>query len=162
MRNLDRLCEHFHWRRVVFISTAKTITCVTQISKNYGIPSWSSRHNMVPSFRFNLFSPLLLPFGIKSATVFNWDFPFRRLENINSSVRHQQSCQNHLEQSRICCAETALCKHISTIPSGSQAPLVVSAGSEAVIQLILDTAFAHGRFSGEEHSKRLSSKGLRR
>jgi hypothetical protein len=26
---------------------------------------------MVPSFRFNLFSLLLLPFGIKSATVFN-------------------------------------------------------------------------------------------
>jgi len=26
---------------------------------------------MVPSFRFNLFSLLLLPFGIKSATIFN-------------------------------------------------------------------------------------------
>ncbi len=26
---------------------------------------------MVPSFRFNLFSLFLLPFGVKSATIFN-------------------------------------------------------------------------------------------
>jgi len=31
----------------------------------------SSRHNMVSHFRFNLFSLFLLPFGIKSATLFN-------------------------------------------------------------------------------------------
>jgi hypothetical protein len=35
------------------------------------LSTMSSRHNMVPSFRFSLFSLLLLPFGVKSATIFN-------------------------------------------------------------------------------------------
>ena len=42
---------------------------------------WSSRHNIVPSFRFNLFSLFLLPFGIKSATLFN------RMRNFNAPHR---------------------------------------------------------------------------